>query len=140
MRTTRLIVFLSNSLTTAGLVVTAGLSTDATTSRHALAGTAHTSAGDPGGAPELPEAAGGLVGARGGRNSAVPCTLVAHGAAGVSDSLGECGGEYRDVFGACRGGPGRSRKKSRSSEYVRDHISGPPWSMGVVLGSLGIPN
>ena len=56
---------------------------------------------DPGGAPELLEAADGVVGARGGRDSAGPCPPVAHGAAGVSDALGEGDGALRprsDVF------------------------------------------
>ena len=50
---------------------------------------------DPGGAPELLEATGGVVGARGGRDSAGPCSPVAHGAAGVSGALGEGDGAVR---------------------------------------------
>ena len=50
---------------------------------------------DPGGAPELLEATGGVVGARGGRDSARPCSTVTHGAAGVSVALGECDGALR---------------------------------------------
>ena len=44
------------------------------------------------------EATGGVVGARGGWDSAGPCTPVAHGAAGVSDALGEGGGALRGAF------------------------------------------
>ena len=60
--------------------------------------TARARAGTRGGALELLEATGGVVGARGGRDSAGPCSMVAHGAAGVSDALGEGGGALRGAF------------------------------------------
>ena len=50
---------------------------------------------DPDGTPGLLEAIGGVVGARGGRDSTGPCTQVAHGAAGVLRALGEADGAHR---------------------------------------------
>ena len=45
--------------------------------------------------PWLPEATGGLVGARGGRDSAGPCSPVANGAASVSGASGGAGRALR---------------------------------------------
>ena len=50
---------------------------------------------DPGGIPGLPEAAGGVVGPRGGRDSARLCPPVTHGTAGVSGALGDGSGAHR---------------------------------------------